>query len=107
MIKLETAETATLKLLQEKVAEANSVVQAYASLLSKKYELPKDSQFTFNSDFTQIVEIPKPLSAPSDPSVKAQSGFAPGQTDAPVESNVVPLKRGRKRKEVEAEPVIA
>ena len=104
MIKLETAETATLKLLQEKVVEASSVVQAYASLLSKKYELPKDSQFVFNSDFTEIVEVPKPLSAPS---VEAQGGFAPGQTDAPVESNVVPLKRGRKRKEVEAEPVIA
>ena len=102
MIKLETAETATLKLLQEKVVEANSVVQAYASLLSKKYELPKDSQFTFNSDFTQIVEIPKPLS----PSVEAQGAYGLG-TDAPVESNVVPLKRGRRRKEVEAEPVIA
>jgi len=60
-IKLETTETTTLKLLQEKVQEANNVVQAYASLLSKKYELPKDGQFTFNSDFTQIVEIPKPV----------------------------------------------
>jgi len=85
-IKLETTETTTLKLLQEKVQEANNVVQAYATLLSKKYELPKDGQFTFNSDFTQIVEIPKPTV------VDAQ------------DANVVPLE-SRKAESVEESPV--
>ena len=85
-IKLETTETTTLKLLQEKVQEANNVVQAYASLLSKKYELPKDGQFTFNSDFTQIVEIPKPIA------VDAQ------------DANVVSLE-SRKAESVEETPV--
>jgi hypothetical protein len=85
-IKLETTETTTLKLLQEKVQEANNVVQAYASLLSNKYELPKDSQFTFNSDFTQIVEIPKPIA------VDAQ------------DANVVSLE-SRKAESVEETPV--
>ena len=85
-ITLETTETTTLKLLQEKVQEANNVVQAYASLLSKKYELPKDGQFTFNSDFTQIVEIPKPIA------VDAQ------------DANVVSLE-SRKAESVEETPV--
>jgi hypothetical protein len=88
-IKLETTETTTLKLLQEKVAEANNVVQAYASLLSKKYELPKDGQFTFNSDFTQIVEIPKP------PAVDAS------------DADVVPLEGRKKRKKAEVEETTA
>ena len=85
-IKLETTETTTLKLLQEKVQEANNVVQAYAALLSKKYDLPKDGQFTFNSDFTQIVEIPKPIA------VDAQ------------DANVVSLE-SRKAESVEETPV--
>ena len=85
-ITLETTETTTLKLLQEKVQEANNVVQAYATLLSKKYELPKDGQFTFNSDFTQIVEIPKPIA------VDAQ------------DANVVSLE-SRKAESVEETPV--
>ena len=83
-IKLEKTETTTLNLLQEKVVEANNVLQAFAALLSKKYDLPKDGQFTFNSDFTQIVEVLKPV-----------------VVDSP-EADAVPLDReSRKKAEVE------
>jgi hypothetical protein len=97
-IKLETTETVTLKLLQEKVVEANNVLQAFAGLLSKKYELPKDGNFTFNSDFTQIVEV----SAAPIPSATA----VPADSVDTVQTNVVPLK-GRRKRAVEpvAEPV--
>ena len=89
--KLETSETATLKLLQEKANESTQMVQAYAVLLSKKYELPFTSKFALSPDFTLIVELPEQTQQPS--------------SESPAALEESPAPRRRKAKEAPATEV--
>jgi hypothetical protein len=103
-VKLETFETAILKLLQEKVNEDNkkasesiNMLQSYASLLSKKYELSTDGAYSLSSDFSIIIEAPKPTSVRSEATVRE------GESD--VTSEVQPKRRKKKQSEPEVAAV--
>ena len=80
--KLETSETATLKLLQEKANESTQMVQAYAVLLSKKYELPFTSKFALSPDFTLIVELPEQPQPSSESPAALEESPAPRRRKA-------------------------
>jgi len=68
-IKLESSETSTLKVLQEKVTEASNMVNSYNAMLSTKYQLPATGKFSISADFTSIVEVEPPtiVVATADP----------------------------------------
>ena len=96
-IKLEASETATLKLLQEKASEATKMVQDYATLLSKKYELSANKKFVLTPDLTQIVELP----------ANAGVGVPAASVQEESDTTEQPAPRRRKVKEVPVAEVAA
>lgn len=78
-ISLESSETSTLQLLNQKAKEVNAMINSYNSMLATKYELPATRKFSISLDFTTIVEVEVPVVAPVDaattdtPSVSSES----------------------------------
>ena len=63
-IKLEAAEVFTMQTLQDKAKEAGAAVQAYATLLSNKYQLLVTGKYELSPDFTTILDVTPPVESP-------------------------------------------